>query len=130
MFVVRKSTHAFQIRHIRGALIMEHRYTGRIEAAQDVVIYNMAGKNLKGRLRNVSRDGMYICTDAQCIHKGETLRIELRNSCCIRGWVVHIRDEGIGVLLVTPPSEVTANTSPPIPLPELCLSCLKIDGQA
>jgi len=109
---------------------MEHRYTGRIEAAQDVVIYNMRGKNIKGRLRNVSRDGMYIRTDAQSIHKGETLEIELTNSCCIRGWVVHIRDEGIGVLLVTPPNDETDSDSAPVPFTEIYLSCLKIDGQA
>ena len=104
---------------------MEHRYASRIEATQDVVIYNTSGMNLKGKLLNVSRDGMYICTDAQCIHKGETLNIELRNSCCIRGWVVHIHDEGIGVLLVSPTDNETAGNSPPLPLPELCMSCLE-----
>ena len=105
---------------------MEHRYTGRIEASQDVVICNMTGMNLKGKVRNVSRDGMYICTDTQCIHKGETLSIELKNSCCIRGWVVHTHDKGIGVLLVSPPGNDNAGSSPPLPLPDLCLSCLEI----
>jgi PilZ domain len=106
---------------------MEHRYAGRIEAAQDVVICNMTGINLKGKLRNISRDGMYIRTDAQCIQKGETLDIEMANSCCIRGWVVHVGNEGIGVLLVTPPAGETPSASPPIPLTDICLNCLDIN---
>jgi hypothetical protein len=107
---------------------MEHRYTGRMETSLDVVIYNMRGMNLKGCLCNVSREGMYIRTDGQRIRKGETLDIEVTNSCCLRGWVVHISDDGIGVLFVSPVPDESDSSSPPIPLPDECLNCLKIDG--
>ena len=109
---------------------MEHRYTGRMTASRQVVISDRRGNNLPGRLRNVSREGMYIGTDSQRIQKGETLDIELTNNCCIRGWVVHVSDGGIGVLIISPAADTTTRSSPPLPLPDICLRCLDIDRQA
>lgn len=81
---------------------MEHRCVGRSKVSLDVVIRDKRGLIWQGRVRDVNREGMLIQTDSQGIQKGEMLDIELSSGCCMRGWVVHTGDNGIGVLLVSP----------------------------
>ena len=107
---------------------MEHRCTRRCKASQDVLIQTRAGIILKGFLRNVSREGMYIQIDTQSIRKLEMIDVELSSGCCIRGWVLHIDDEGVGVLFIPPQADVTDSASPPIPLSNTCLRCLETDN--
>lgn len=104
---------------------MEHRYTRRIKTSRNVVIYDRRGNDLKGAIKNVNREGMYIRTDAQHIRKGESLDIELVHDCCIRVCVVHVNDEGFGVLIVPPRGDIKIGASPPYPLPDLCRTCLE-----
>ena len=106
---------------------MEHRCTGRSKASRDVLIYTLKGTNLKGFLRNVSREGMYILTDVQSIQRSDMIDLEFTSGCCIRGWVVHIGDEGVGLLFVPPLADEIDSASPTIPLSNTCLKCLEID---
>ena len=108
-------------------MAMEHRCTGRKKASRDVLIHACGGNILQGSLRNVSREGMYIQADVRDIHKCEVIDIELTNGCCIRGWVAHIGDDGVGILLVPPLTDEIGNPSPPIPLSNACLKCIQFD---
>jgi hypothetical protein len=104
---------------------MEHRYTVRIKTSLNVVIYDRRGNDLEGALQNVSREGMYIRTDSRHVRKGETLDIGLAHDCYMRVYVVHVNDEGFGVLIVPPSDDVTIGASPPYPLPDLSRKCLE-----
>ena len=106
---------------------MEHRCTGRHKATRDALIHTTRGQSRKGLLRDVSKEGMYIETEVQDIRKGETVDIEVTSDCCIKGWVVRIGDEGVGVAFFPPQTNAADSPSPPIPLPNTCLKCLKFD---
>lgn len=107
---------------------MEHRCSGRRKASRDVIIHACGGETLKGSLKNVSREGMYIQTNMRNIQKCEVIDIELSSGCCIRGWVAHIGDDGVGVLLVPPLEDEIGSPSPPVPLSNACLKCIKFDN--
>lgn len=109
-------------------MAMEHRCTGRSKASRDVLIHTCRGNILNGSLRNVSSEGMYLQTDVQDIQKCETVDIELTTGCCIRGWIAHIGDDGVGVLLVPPLADEIGSPSPPVPLSNACLKCIKFDN--
>ena len=106
---------------------MEHRCTGRSKASRKVLIHAQKGQELKGFLRDVSREGMFIQIDVKGMRKGDMIDIEVTSGCCICGWVVHIGDEGVGVIFVPPLAERTGSSSPLIPLSNTCLKCLEFD---
>ncbi len=92
---------------------MEHRCSERKEVLLDAVIRNRRGLTLQGKVRNLSNEGMYIEVVTPDIRKGGMLDIELSNECCLRGWVTHTSDNGIGVLFVLVTSaEAAMPTSP------------------
>ncbi len=79
---------------------MEHRCSERKEVLLDVVVRNRQGLTLQGQAQNLSSEGMYIEVVSPDIRKGGMLDIELPDECCLRGWVAHTGDNGIGVLFV------------------------------
>jgi len=81
---------------------MEHRCNERKKVLLDVVIRNRRGLIRQGKARNLSSEGMYIEVVSQGIRKGGMFDIELSNDCCLRGWVAHTGDNGIGILFVLP----------------------------
>ena len=111
----------------RKVITMEHRCTRRIKASRDVIIQTRTGQILNGFLRNISREGMYIQIETRHIRKLEMIDVELSSGCCIRGWILHIDDEGVGVLFIPPQADATDRSSPPIPLSNTCLRCLETD---
>lgn len=106
---------------------MEHRCAKRKILSRDVSIHTQKGQHLKGSLRNVSREGMYIQTTIESIRYHEKIDVELSHDCHIRGRVVRIGNDGVGVLFIPPPETMTNSSSPPIPLSYTCLHCLEID---
>jgi len=106
---------------------MEHRCAKRKKSSRDVSIHTQTGLILKGILQNVSREGMYIQTALKRLRYHEKIDVELSNDCCIRGLVVRIGNDGVGVLFIPPTQADSDSSSPPIPLSNTCLKCLEID---
>jgi len=81
---------------------MEHRCSTRKKILLNVIIRNQRGLMQRGKARNLSNEGMYIEVTSAEIKKGIMLDIELSDTCCLRGWVAHDSDNGIGVLFSAP----------------------------
>ena len=106
---------------------MEHRCAKRKKSSRDVSIHTQVGLNLKGFLRNFSREGMYIQTEVERLRYHEKIDVELSNDCCIRGRIVRIGNDGVGVLFIPPTRAELDSPYSPIPLSNTCLKCLEID---
>lgn len=88
---------------------MEHRLCERTDVAADVVIYCCGKFTTRGRIRNLSRDGMFIecapkiCAANICVEVGfiehGTEMADLQRVC---GYVIHRSARGIGLMLVMP----------------------------
>jgi len=77
---------------------MEHRFKRRCPLSLDVVVRGRDGLTLHGRTRDISLDGMFIQLAPQAVRTSTVVEIELSRCGCLHGWVVHVGDEGIGVM--------------------------------
>lgn len=88
---------------------MEHRLCERTDVAADVVIYCCGTFTGRGRIRNLSRDGMFIecvpkicaaniCVEVGFVEHGAEM-VDMQRIC---GYVIHRSKHGIGLMLVMP----------------------------
>ncbi len=77
---------------------MEHRLRSRCELAIDVVVHGRNGLALQGRTRDISPDGMFIRIPDKAVRTNKMVDVELPQGVCLHGWVVHVEDEGIGIM--------------------------------
>lgn len=80
---------------------MEHRWGTRKPVLQDVCIRDETGVTSHGKINNINHGGMYIQIDLHGIKKGSIIDLEAANGRCIRGWVVHVQTNGIGIMFVS-----------------------------
>ncbi|ALP53763.1 hypothetical protein Tel_11825 [Candidatus Tenderia electrophaga] len=64
----------------------------------EVVVRRCDGLIVHGRTRDFSTDGMFIRAARQAVPTNTAIEIEIPRCGCLRGWVVHVGDEGIGVM--------------------------------
>ncbi len=77
---------------------MEHRLKNRCELSLDVVVHGRNGLTLHGRTHDISLDGMFIQLARQAVSINKIVEIELPHGVWLHGWVVHVEDEGIGIM--------------------------------
>ncbi len=77
---------------------MEHRCHQRSPLSQSVTVRGHDGLNLHGNTRDISADGMFIRLASHAVPISTVIEIEISDYGCLHGWVVHARDEGIGVM--------------------------------
>ncbi len=80
---------------------MEHRWGTRKPMLLDVYIRDELGVTSHGKVNNISQGGMYIQINLHGIKKGTLIDLETANGCCIRGWVVHVQTNSIGIMFVS-----------------------------
>lgn len=77
---------------------LEHRCGKRKPLSLDVVIRGRDGLPLQGRMSDISRDGMFIRLGSHTVSPSTMVEIEVSHCGCLRGWVVHTGDEGVGIM--------------------------------
>ncbi len=77
---------------------MEHRLRNRCELSMDVVVHGRDGLTLHGRTHDISPDGMFIRLPGEAVSDRKVVEIEISRDVWLHGWVVHVEDEGIGVM--------------------------------
>ncbi len=77
---------------------MEHRWKERCPVSLDLVVRSRDGLTLHGRTRDISPDGMFIRLGRQSVSKNTVVEIEVPRCGCLHGWVLHVGDEGIGLM--------------------------------
>ncbi len=77
---------------------MEHRWKKRRQLSLDVIFRTCNGLTLRGKSRNISRDGMSIQLAAQAVPLNAMVEIEFPGCGCLHAWVMHVGDGGIGVM--------------------------------
>ncbi len=80
---------------------MEHRWKERSEVSLDVVVRGRDELVVRGRSQDISPDGMFIRLAGRIPPTGTAVGIEVPQFGRLRGWVVHVGDEGIGVMFRT-----------------------------
>ncbi len=80
------------------APIVEHRWKKRRQIVLDVVVRDRTGLSLRGTGRDISNHGMFIRVPPQAVSANKVVEIEFPNCACVRGWVMHTTDEGIGIM--------------------------------
>lgn len=97
---------------------MEHRNFNRAAVAADVAIYCSGTFAARGKIRNISQDGMFIeCASAVCpthicvevdfLGPGKCVTDEQR----VFAYIVHRAEEGIGLMLVMPGKKLLRSLS-------------------
>ena len=87
---------------------MEHRCFKRTAVEVEVILYCCGGVAGRGKIRNVSPDGMFIecaptvCAAHVCVEVGfVAYRKSAMDGLRMRAYVIHRANEGIGVMRVT-----------------------------
>lgn len=87
---------------------MNHRLCKRTNIIEDVVLYRSGQYVTRGKIRNVSLDGMFIETVATnypvltCVEVGfVTYKDEMAHKQHMRAYVIHRSNKGIGLMFVT-----------------------------
>ncbi len=77
---------------------MEHRLKKRCQLSLDVTVRGHDGLSLHDRICNVSPDGMFIQLAWRAVPASNVVEIEIPPYGNLHGWVVHVGDNGIGVM--------------------------------
>ncbi len=79
--------------------MLEHRYKKRLQLSLDVVVRWRNGLKLNGKSRDFSTDGVFVqLATPEAVPASTVVKVELLGYGCLRGWVMHTGDEGIGVM--------------------------------
>ena len=78
---------------------LEHRWKKRSPLTQNVLVRGRDGLTLQGKTGDISPDGMFIrLAPHAAVSINAVVEVELFHCGCLRGWVVHAGDEGIGIM--------------------------------
>jgi len=77
---------------------MEHRWKKRRQLSLDVVVRTRNALILHGKSRDISHDGMSIQLAVQAVPINAMVEIEFPGCGCLHAWVMHVGDDGIGVM--------------------------------
>ncbi len=79
--------------------ILEHRWGKRRPLSLNVVVRGRDGLPLHGRMSDISQYGMFIRFASHAVSPSTMVEIDISHCGCLRGWVVHTVEEGIGVMV-------------------------------
>jgi len=77
---------------------LEHRWNKRSPLSQGVVVRGRDGLTLHGKTGDISADGMFIRLAPHALLINTVVEVELSHCGCLRSWVVHAGDEGVGIM--------------------------------
>lgn len=81
---------------------MEHRFSSRLTLPLQVALYARGALVTRGVCRDVSRDGMFVFVDPDCLYRNALVEVEIltegRGQLRLPAMVVHCGRDGVGVV--------------------------------